>query len=239
MTTVPEYFIIGRACTKGVIDDAALGQLLADKAGFAQTEIETHAAQIQPIETAYNLLERIAATQKRTTDTLLVSLDDIKSEVSLLRQVVNDNFKRDDPIFTQLGLDAEQPGGQTDLLVYAERAFTNGQTLPASQAALLTQRKWDTAHFTATLAKVTAAQTLNDEQEQAKSESVAATANLYNLIDEFDKWFRPFAKAERRHLDKVPGALAKLGLADGLPQKPLRPAAKNPNRKKPVAPPAQ
>ena len=57
----------------------------------------------------------------------------------LLRQVVNDNFKRDDPIFTQLGFDAEQPNGQTDLLVYATCAFTNAQTLPALQAALLTQ----------------------------------------------------------------------------------------------------
>ncbi|HEY4721642.1 MAG TPA: hypothetical protein VII92_07340 [Anaerolineae bacterium] len=86
---------------------------------------------------------------------------------------------------------------------------------------------------------MTAAQTLNDEQEKAKSESVAATNDLYNQIDQFDAWFRPFAKAERRHLAAVPGVLAKLGLADGLPEKPLRPAAKNPNRKKPAPPPAQ
>jgi len=41
--------------------------------------------------------------------------------------------------------------------------------------------------------------------------AAAATDNLYNLIDEFDVWFRPFARAEIRHLDKVPGALARLG----------------------------
>jgi hypothetical protein len=182
--------------------------------------------------------QSLAATQKRTTNTLLVALDEIKSDLSLLRQFVSDNFKHDDPIFTQLGLDAEQPHGQTDLLVYAGRAFTNAQTLPAPQAALLTQRKWVTAHFTAALAKVTSAQTLNDEQKKAKSESVAATDKFYNLIDEFDKWFRLFAKAEIRHLAKVPGALVKLGLADGLPAKPHRPTEKNPNRKKPVPPPA-
>ena len=238
MTTIPEYLTISRASTKGIMDDPALGQLLTDQAGFARAEIETHAAQLQPIEAAYNRLLNLAATQKRCTDALLVALADIKSEISLLRQVVSDNFKRDDPILTQIGFDTALPRGQTDLLIYAARAFTNAQTLPAPQAALLAQRTWDAARFTAALAKVASVQTLNDEQENAKSESVAATGNLYTLIDEFDAWFRPFAKAAIRHLDKGPGALAKLGLAAGLPGQPVRPTEKNPGRKKPATPPA-
>jgi hypothetical protein len=161
----------------------------------------------------------------------------VLNELANLRGVLSDNFSRSDPIFSQLGMDKAQPTGQTDLLIYADRAFANADNLPAVQAALLARRTWTADRFAAARASVSAAQALNLQQENAKSDGVAATDHLYDLIDTFDGWFRPFAKAGRRVLADLPGALEKMNLADGLPVKPRRPAEKEATRKQPATSP--
>lgn len=80
------------------------------------------------------------------------------------------------------------------------------------------------ARFEAALAKAQAVQAANDAQEGAKASAKAATDEMYNLIDQLDGLFRPFAKDARRVLAKTPGALDKMQLAKGVPTKPARPA---------------
>ena len=137
---------------------------------------------------------------------------------------MKNNLPANDPLFTQLGLSDKQPTGQDKLLAYAVRAYTNGKELSAAQIAPIAKRKWDVARFEAALTKAQAVQAVNDTQEGAKASAKAATDEVYNLIDQLDALFRPFAKDARRVLDKAPGALDKMQVAKGVPTKPVRPA---------------
>ena len=64
---------------------------------------------------------------------------------------------------------------------------------------------------------------LHHRSRQRRGESIAATAHLYDTLDELDELLRPFAKNARTNLADIPGALEKMGLQSQVPGKPQRP----------------
>lgn len=231
MTTVPQYLAAVDDSTKWATEDPVIAAALLDRAGIAAADIEPMRLLLPKIQTAWAGAQAAGGPKVQATQSLQVSLEDMKAEVSDLRQTMKNNLPTNDPLFTQLGLTDKQPAGQDGFLAYAVRAFMNGQELTQQQIAPLARRKWDKARFEAALAKAQAAQASNDAQEGAKAAAKVATDQMYGLIDQLDVLFRPFAKDARRVLDKIPGALDKMQLAKGVPSKPLRPVYK-PNGKK-------
>ena len=224
MTTVPQYFAIVDDSTKWATEDASIAALLLDKAGITVVDMQGIRLLLPKAQNAWTGAQAASGHKVQATQFLQVGVDEVKDDLSDLRQMLNNNLATNDPLFTQLGLSDKQPGAQDELLAYAVRAFTNGKNLSQAQIAPLARRKWDVPRFEAALAKAQAVQAINDTQEGAKASAKAATDDVYNLIDQLDALFRPFAKDARRMLDKTPGALDKMQLAKGVPSKPLRPA---------------
>ena len=178
---------------------------------------------IEPAKTAAGRMSDAAQGLDQATKDLKFNLKGIEKNLTGLRRTMNDNLKRNDPLFKKLGLNEKQPGAQEPLLIYAEHVFTQGQNLSEAEGSVLTLRKWDKAGFTAALAQVPAARAANLRQERCKGESVAATAAFYDAIDAIDASFRPFAKNARSKLADVPGVLETLELKGRIPTKPQRP----------------
>lgn len=207
---------------------------LAERCGIGDDDIQAIIAKIAPARAAYGRMDQASAALDEITQTFKVKLTGIADDLSAVRRALNDNFDRSDPIYKDLGLTADTPQAQEELLGFAETVFTNGKNLEAGRYPLLAKRKWDTARFTAALAQVAAARSANIDQEAAKGQSLAATSAFYDAVDALDELFRPFAKNARSNLADVPGALTEMRLADGLPVKPQRPVpAAN---RKPAAP---
>ena len=230
MANTREYFAVIHDCHKYGVEDPVISARL-DELGYPRAELDALKLDLTAAEGAYNLITRPEGEQVTATQVFDPQLDCVKQDVSDLRAMMNNNLERADPLFTKLSLNEKQPRGQDDFLGYAVRVFTSGAALPAADIAPLAKRKWDTARFTAALTQATHVQALNDEQEAAKSASVAATDHLYDLIDALDARFRPLAKDARRGLAKIPGALAKMQLDKGVPNKPQRPADKKGSKK--------
>jgi hypothetical protein len=224
MTTVSQYIAISNDSTKWGLEDPAIAGALADKAGITADDITALRAFLPRLEAAWNAAQSVSGPQAQATQDFLAALDGVKTDLSDLRKTMKNNLPANDPLFVTLGLKDPQPAAQDDLLAYAVRAFSNAQALTAGQLAPLVKRKWDAARLAAALDRARAAQALNDAQESAKASAKAATDQLYNLIDEFDALFRPYTKEARRVLAAVTGALDKMQLAAGIPDKPARPA---------------
>jgi len=224
MTTVPQYFAIVDDSTKWATEDASIAALLLDKAGITVIDVQGIRLLLPKAQNAWAGAQAASGPKVQATQLLQVGVDDVKLELSDLRNMMNNNLAPHDSLFTQLGLVDKLPGKQDEILAYAVRTFTNGKNLTETEIAPLAKRKWDTARFTSALNKAEAAQATNDQQEGAKADAKAATDATYNLIDQIDALFRPFAKDARRVLAKVPGALDKMQLAKGVPAKPLRPS---------------
>ena len=230
MANTREYFAVIHDCLKYGVEDPVISVRL-DELGYPGAELDALNLDLTAAEGAYNLSTTPKGEQVAATQTFGPLLDCIGQDLSDLRAMMNNNLERADPLFIQLGLNEKQPRGQDDFLGYAVRVFTSGAALSAADIAPLAKRKWDTARFTAAMTQATQVQALNDEQEAAKSASVAATAHLYDLIDALDAKFRPLAKDARRGLAKIPGALAKMQLEKSVPNKPQRPADKKASQK--------
>jgi hypothetical protein len=178
---------------------------------------------VEPARAASRRMDDAESALNQATANLAACLVTLKQDLSSLRRVMSNNLPRNSPLFKKLGLNVAPPKAQEALLAYAENAFTQGKDLLPAESAVLTQRKWDTARFTAALANVAAARAANQKQESCKGESIAATAHLYDSLDALDELFRPFAKNARSNLADIPGALEKMGLQSRVPTKPQRP----------------
>ena len=203
--------------------EPAIATALADRCGYAAADYTAITAKIEPARAALREMDDAESALTLATANLAAYLAILKTDQSSLRRVMNNNFPRTSPLFKKLGLNSAPPIAQEALLAYAENTFTQGKNLLPAEGALLTQRKWDTARFTAALANVAAARAANQKQESCKGESLAATAKFYDAIDELDELFRPFAKNARSNLADLPGALEKMGLQTRIPAKPPRP----------------
>ncbi len=223
MTAVPEYIAIGSDSIKWGVEDPVIASALADKAGFAAADIQPMSALLPKLEAAWAAEQPLDAAQGRATQDFMAVFDGVKTDLSEVRQMMKNNLPANDPLFVALGLNETQPTDQDGVLAYAVRAFSNAKALTEAQLAPLAKRKWDAARFDAALNRARSAQALNDAQESAKAAAKTATDQLYNLIDEFDALFHPYAKEARRVLAKVTGALDKMQLARGVPAKPRRP----------------
>jgi hypothetical protein len=226
MTTVPQYFTTVDDSTKWATEDTAIAALLLDKAGITPADIQPMRQLLPKVQSAWAGAQAASGPKLQATQSLQVGVDEVKADLSDLRATMKNNLPANDPLFSQLGLREKQPIGQDDFLAYAVRAFTNGKNLPQAQIAPIAKRKWDVARFEAALAKAQAVQAFNDTQEGAKADAKAATDQVYDLVDQIDALFRPFAKDARRVLEKTPGALDKMQLVKGVPPKPQRPAYK-------------
>lgn len=232
MTAVPEYIAIGNDSTKWGLEDPVIASTLADKAGITASEIQPLRAFVPKLENAWGALQPFDAAQRQATQDFMAAFDGIKTDLSDVRQMMKNNLPANDPLFVALGFNEKQPTDQDGVLSYAVRAFGNAKNLTAAQLAPLAKRKWDTAQFDTALTRVRSAQALNAAQENAKAAAQTATATLYDLIDEFDVLFRPYAKEARRVLADLTGALDKMQLAKGVPAKPQRPTY-HPRKPKP------
>jgi cell pole-organizing protein PopZ len=203
--------------------EPAIAAALADRCGYAAADYAAITAKIEPARAALRQMDAAASALEQATANFTTNLAALKKDLPSLRRVMSNNLPRNSPLFKKLGLNAAPPKAQEALLAYAENAFTQGKDLLPAESALLTQRKWDTARFTAALANVTATRAANQKQESGKGESLAATAKFYDAIDALDELFRPFAKNARSNLADIPGALEKMGLQSRIPAKPQRP----------------
>ena len=216
-----------------VAGNEPLASALADRCGYTPADVQAIVDKIEPARAALRRMDETDGQLDRASTALKDNLADITANLSALRRTLKDNFDRADPIFKDLGLLADTPRPQEELLGFAETVFTNGQNLDAARTPLLTQRKWDAARFTAALEQVAAARAANVQQEIAKGQSLAATAACYDALDALDELFRPFAKNARSNLADLPGALEQMKLQDGIPVKPRRPQPAS-ERKKPA-----
>ncbi len=235
MTTVVQYIAVGNESTKWALDDPVIAAELADKAGITAAEVTTLRGYVPKLEGAWAAIQPLDAAKSQATQTFLVAYEGVKVDVSSLRLIMKNNLPPQDPLFITLGFNEKQPTDQAGVLAYAVRAFSNGQSLSGPQLATLAKRKWDIPFFADALTRARAAQALNTAQEDAKAKAEGATAEFYNLVDEFDVLLRPFAKEARRVLANIPGALDKMLLTDGVPAKPKRPTARH-TPKPPVQP---
>lgn len=229
--TVVNYMTVVSDSLKCGLEDEVIAATLADRAGIMPDELQLMSAILPRLEAAWSLATSIDGVQAQATQNLRAGVKMVRATLSDLRQTMRNNLPRHDPLYIAFGLSERQPASQHRLLIYAVRAFSNGVELPVEQREVLTKRTWDTARFEAALAQARATQVLNYEQEAAKAQAKATTAALYALVDELDAPFRPYAKEARRVLAHLPGALDKMNLAKGVPQKPVL-AVYKPRRRK-------
>jgi hypothetical protein len=218
----------------GAAGDTQIAPVLAERCGYGPGDIQSIQTLVEPARAAARRMNDASDALDRASGELKTGLKDLKTNLSGLRQTMNNNLSRTDPLFKKLGMDQDQPIAQEALFAYAENVFTQGKSLTKIEGALLAQRKWDAPRFTAALAQVAAVRAANVRQEIAKGESIAATAAFYNAIDALDELFRPFAKNARANLADIPGALEKMELQAGIPVKPQRPLPASERKK--VAP---
>jgi len=208
---------------------------LADRCGYTPDDYTAITIRIEPARVALRKMDDAESALTLATLNFTSTITTLKKDQSSLRRVMSNNVPRSNPLYKKLGLNVTPPKPQEEQLAYAENTFTQGKNLLPVEGAVLTQRKWDTARFTAALANVAAARAANQKQESCKGASIAATAHLYDAIDELDELFRPFAKNARSNLADIPGALEKMGLQSRVPTKPQRPLPAA-ARKKPTPP---
>jgi hypothetical protein len=237
MSIVSDYLAKVSDAVKWALEDSTIAGILADQGGITAGELQALQSLIAPAVAADEQSTAADGEQTRATQTFNSAFAVVEKELSALRRIMNDNLKRTDPLFGQLGLNQKQPLKQDEFLSYAEAAFTNGQALTTEQGAVLAKRKWDAPRFQSALAKVQAAQAANDAQAGAISASEAATSNLYDQIDALDEPYRSIAKDARAHLKNVSGALNKMQLAQGVPTKPQRPKPAAARKTKAKTPP--
>jgi len=203
--------------------EPAIATALADRCGYTAADYAAITIRIEPARAALRQMDDAESALTLATLNYTVAITTLKQDQSSLRRVMSNNVPRNHPLYKKLGLNVAPPKSQEEQLAYAENTFTQGKDLLPAEAATLTQRKWDTARFTTALANVAAARAANQKQESCKGESIAATAHLYDTLDELDELFRPFAKNARTNLADIPGALEKMGLQSQVPGKPQRP----------------
>jgi len=224
MSTIENYLGKVTVAIQVALDEPSISTALAAE-GYGQSDLQIIKGLIAPGEAANQSARKIAADLDQASQSLETNLALVKKELSTLRRSMTNNLPARSPLFKAIGINETQPRKQEALLEYAQRVFTSGGALSDAEAAPLAKRAWDNARFAAALEAVKAAIAANVDQETAKGAAVAATAALYDRIDELDAAFRPFAKDARDLLKNMPGELTKMGLKTGVPEKPRRPVA--------------
>jgi uncharacterized FlaG/YvyC family protein len=222
MTTIQSYLEKVSLVATGAGKPAML-QKLSDEFGVEQADVDRLPPLVASAREASVRAQAADATQSQATAAMQDALKQVKGSLSKLRTAMNNNLKRNHPLFKQLGLTDRQPPRQEALIGYAAQVMSAGAGLGQADAAVLAKLKWDQARFAAAQAQVETLRAANQAQETAKGEASAATRDLYDQIDQLDEVFRPLAKNARAALRNEPGALEELGLKAGVPKKPARP----------------
>ncbi|CAG1009573.1 hypothetical protein ANAEL_03824 [Anaerolineales bacterium] len=197
--------------------EPAISAALADRCGYAAADYAAITAKIEPARVAMRQMDAAQSALDQATATFTACFTTLKKDTSSLRRVMNNNLPKKSPLFKKLGFDVTQPKGQEALLAYGENAFTQGRDLLPTESAILTQRKWDTARFTAALENVVAARAANQKQEAAKGASIAATACFYDAIDALDELYRPPGQECPLESGRHPRRAGEDGLANAGP----------------------
>ena len=235
MSIVENYIGKVTVAVEVALGEPAIGTVLEGE-GYGPTDLQAIKGCIPSVQSAYQDVLKIDSDLTQATGLLETNLALVNKELAALRRSMNNNLPAKSPLFARLGMKETQPRKQEALLEFAQRVFGSGLALTDTEAAPLIKRKWDAARFTAALDAAKAAVSANIDQETAKGAAVAATAALYDCVDELDAAFRPFAKDARDLLKDQPGELTKMGLQTGVVKKPQRPVPGKSS--KPVPPPA-
>ncbi len=236
MSIVENYIGKVTVAVEVALGEPAIGTILEGE-GYNPVDLQAIKGCIPSVQTAYQDVLKIDSDLTQATGLLETNFALVKKELAALRRSMTNNLPARSPLFARLGMKETQPRKQEALLEFAQRVFSSGLALTDAEAAPLIKRKWDKARFTAALAAVKAAVAANVAQEAGKGSSVAATAALYDRIDELDAAFRPMAKDARDLLKDQPGELTKMGLQTGVFKKPQRPVPGKSRKPAPPTPP--
>jgi hypothetical protein len=237
MSIVENYIGKVTVAVEVALGEPVIGTILEGE-GYNPVDLQAIKGCIPSVQTAYQDVLKIDSDLTQATGLLETNFALVKKELAALRRSMTNNLPARSPLFARLGMKETQPRKQEALLEFAQRVFSSGLALTDAEAAPLIKRKWDKARFTAALAAVKAAVAANVAQEAGKGSSVAATAALYDRIDELDAAFRPMAKDARDLLKDQPGELTKMGLQTGVFKKPQRPVPGKSRKSVAPAPPS-
>jgi hypothetical protein len=215
---VEKVDLFAQGCTRDTVFTA-----LSDEYGVTQPEIAALPPAIAAVRAGMLQALDADAAQTEASTALQDCLKANRENLSKLRTALNNNLKRNHPVFKQLGLTESQPAQQEQFIGYCDKVFALGEELEGENVAVLAKLKWDKARFTRCRGEVQELRETNQAQEAAKGAYTAAISTLYDRIERLDQVYRPLAKNARSALRDNPGELEALGLKAGLPVMPRRP----------------
>lgn len=178
--------------------------------------------------------------QKGATAQVKSAKNAAKAAFENLAKVARAIFPRDKGKLTTLGLDKAMPRDAAGLISAGNTLFDNALANSDIKAALAGYG-YEAGKLTAEKAKVSAFDTVNQQQEAAKGQSQMGTAGQTAALSALDDWMSQFLKIARVALKDQPQQLEKLGIKVPVGPTPAQRAGRKKaaeTRKKKKQPPA-